>query len=77
MTEDGRRTLDDLGYGETAAVASYLETGPARRFMALGLVPGAMVTAMRPAPLGDPVEYAVKGSRLSMRKSDASSIVVD
>ena len=77
MTEDGRKTLDDLGMGESASVASYLETGPARRFMALGLVPGAVVTAMRPAPLGDPIEYAVKGSRISMRKSDASSIIVD
>ena len=76
MTEDGRRTLEDIEYGETAAVASYLEIGAARRFMALGLVPGAIVTAMRPAPLGDPVEYAVKGSRLSMRSSDASKIVV-
>lgn len=77
MTEDGRRTLGDLAIGESAAVASYLEIGPARRFMALGLVPGAMVTAMRLAPLGDPIEYAVKGSRISMRRSDASSIVVD
>ena len=77
MTEDGRRTLGDLERGESAAVASYLETGAARRFMALGLVPGAIVTAIRPAPLGDPVEYAVKGSRLSMRRTDASSIVVD
>lgn len=77
MTEDGRRTLDDLGMGESASVSTYLETGPARRFMALGLVPGAVVTAMRPAPLGDPVEYAVKGSRLSMRQVDASQIIVD
>lgn len=63
--------------GETASVATYLETEPARRFMALGLVPGAAVTAMRPAPLGDPVEYAVKGSRLSMRQADASTIIID
>ncbi len=75
-TSNGR-TLGDLGMGESGAVGGYLEAAAARRFMALGLVPGAVVTAMRAAPLGDPIEYAVKGSRVSMRRSDAASITLD
>lgn len=73
----GRRTLGDLDIGESGAVAGFLESAAARRFMALGLVPGAVVTAMRTAPLGDPVEYAVKGSRVSMRRTDAASITLE
>jgi len=45
-----RRTLADLNIGESATVESFLDTVPARRFMALGLVPGAIVTAIRLAP---------------------------
>lgn len=71
-----RRTLGDLGVGESAIVESYLDVGRARRCMALGLVPGAVVTVVRRAPLGDPVEYSVKGSRICIRRSDASSILI-
>jgi len=42
----------------------------------MGLIPGVEVTAIRVAPLGDPVEFAVMGSRISIRRSDADAILV-
>ncbi|MCH2172661.1 ferrous iron transport protein A [Myxococcota bacterium] len=44
------------------------------RLLALGFVPGSEVRAIRRAPLGDPVEYQVRGTRVCLRKSEASLI---
>jgi ferrous iron transport protein A len=43
----------------------------------MGLVPGAEVTAVRAASLGDPVEYRIKGTAIAMRRSDASKVLVE
>jgi ferrous iron transport protein A len=42
----------------------------------MGMVPGADVEAVRAAPLGDPVEYRVKGYALSLRRAEAGLIEV-
>jgi len=47
-----------------------------RRLMELGLVPGTRVELVGVAPLGDPLELLVRGSSLSIRKSEASVIRV-
>jgi len=43
----------------------------------MGLVPGAEVSVLRTAPLGDPVEYRIKGAAVSMRRSDANTVLVE
>lgn len=43
----------------------------------MGLVPGAEVTVLRKAPLGDPTEYRVKGTAVALRRSDADTILVE
>ena len=48
-----------------------------RRMLDMGLVPGAQVSVLRTAPLGDPVEYLVKGTAISMRRSDANTVLVE
>ena len=48
-----------------------------RRLMELGLVPGTSVRVVRSAPLGDPIELAVRGVRLSVRRSEARLIHVE
>jgi len=71
-------TLADLPHGGTAVVRGYTD-GPItrRRFIEMGLVPGTRVTRLRTAPLGDPVQYAVFGSRFSLRRRDAAFLVVE
>lgn len=71
-------SLGELSPGSHARVVEIRGTGKhQRRILDMGLVPGAQVSVVRTAPLGDPVEYLVKGSAVSMRRSDASTVLVD
>lgn len=47
-----------------------------RRFLEMGLVKGETVTAMKQAPLGDPIQYQVKGYNISLRLTDSEKIIV-
>jgi len=52
--------------------------GPTMRMiMDMGITKGCAVTIRKVAPLGDPIEVTVRGYELTLRKSDASNIVVD
>lgn len=52
--------------------------GPLRqRMMDMGMVPGAEIKVVRVAPLGDPIEYELKGYHLSLRHREAQHILVD
>ncbi|MCL1600724.1 MAG: ferrous iron transport protein A [Actinomycetia bacterium] len=68
--------LGQLQIGSTAVVVGYSADVALRRFAEMGFVPGSRVTAMRTAPLGDPIEYAVMGSRVSIRRRDADLVLV-
>ncbi len=47
-----------------------------RRFIEMGIVKGEMIRVERHAPLGDPIEYFVKGYHLALRKEEAAQIEV-
>ena len=71
-------TLDTLRVGQEGVVVRVGSLGPAkRRMMDMGLVPGTPVTVRRVAPLGDPIEFTVKGYSLSLRKSEAREVIVE
>lgn len=77
--EDGEMntTLGDMKPGEKAKV---LRVGAAvvnKRLMEMGLTRGAMLTVVRVAPLGDPVEVRVRGYNLSLRKTEAKAVEVE
>ena len=82
MTENsdlsnGNVTLSSLGVGESGIIVRLNFKGAIRqRLMAMGLVRGETITVERVAPLGDPLEYLVKGYHLSLRRSEASQIIV-
>ncbi|MEN6444302.1 MAG: FeoA family protein [Methanoregula sp.] len=70
-------TLDRIAPPDTCRVVMVPARGPVRqRLLALGFVPGAIIEAVRAAPLGDPIEYKVKGACISLRKEDARLISV-
>jgi ferrous iron transport protein A len=74
---DGVITLDRIAPPGTCRVVMVPARGPIRqRLLAFGFVPGAVVKAVRTAPLGDPIEYKVKGCNISLRKEDARLISV-
>lgn len=71
------RTLDTLRQGERARVAEVVGTDSiAVRLMEMGLVEGEEIENLGSAPLGDPVEYLIRGYRLSLRQSEARRVTV-
>jgi len=69
--------LSDLAPGARARVTAVEGHGPSeRRLMDLGLLPGTRVRAVRRAPLGDPVEFELRGYRLCLRRRDAACVHV-
>lgn len=73
----GGCSLDQLAAGERGIIET-VDCTPvvARRLMELGLVPGTTIELVRRAPLGDPIEVAVRGVRLSLRGAEARKIHV-
>jgi len=70
-------TLDQIKPGTTVKVAHIRGKGAARRrILDMGIVPGAEVKVIRKAPMGDPIEFEVKGYNLSMRKTEAALVIV-
>lgn len=70
--------LGGLAVGRRARVTDVRGDGRhQRRMLDMGLVPGARVAVIRAAPLGDPVEYRIKGTAVAMRRTDADSILVE
>jgi Fe2+ transport system protein FeoA len=72
--------LNKLRPGESGRVAKIedsLEERLASRIMALGFVPGTRVEVVRKAPLGDPVQFELRGSRISLRASEARHVLVE
>jgi ferrous iron transport protein A len=71
------KTLDSLRPGDRARVAEISgEDAIAIRLMEMGLVAGAEIEHLGAAPLGDPVEFMIRGYRLSLRRSEAQRVQV-
>ena len=71
-------TLDELPQGKSADVVKVGGEGPLRQhFLDMGLIPGAEVTFIKFAPLGDPMELMVEGYELTLRVEDAKKIAID
>ena len=72
------KTLRDVPCRQTVRVTKLEGEGAVkRRIMDMGITKGAQVFVRKVAPLGDPVEVTVRGYELSLRKSDASKILVE
>lgn len=70
-------TLDQLSAGETGRVKKVGGDGQIRRrLMDMGITSGVEIAMIKASPLGDPVEYRVRGYHLSLRKSEARLIEV-
>jgi len=71
-------TLDTLKAGVSAKLLDIDPCNGLRlRLMEMGLTPGADISVLRVAPMGDPIEIMVRGTRLSIRKREAALIRCD
>ncbi|MCL2679733.1 MAG: ferrous iron transport protein A [Dehalococcoidia bacterium] len=72
------RTLKEIKPGVTVRVTKIGGEGALkRRIMEMGVTKGTDVMVRKVAPLGDPIEIAVRGYELSLRKADAELIEVE
>ena len=78
MAEAGQdKTLRDVAIGETATVRRLVGEGALKRHITdMGITKGVEVFVRKVAPLGDPIEVTVRGYELSLRKSEAESVLV-
>ena len=71
-------TLKELGIRESAVITEVGGEGELRQhFLDMGVIPGAEVTVIKYAPMGDPVELMIHGYELTLRLEDAARIEVE
>ncbi|MBR6703076.1 MAG: ferrous iron transport protein A [Clostridia bacterium] len=69
--------LSNLEIGERGTVVAVNGEGAIRRrLFDMGITPGAEVYLRKKAPLGDPIEIAIRGYELTLRKSEASHVEI-
>ena len=70
--------LSDLELNKIAVIEGFQDCSKTvrKKLLTYGLTPGTPCTVVRAAPLGDPIEINVRGFNLSLRKSEASCILV-
>ncbi|MES2790198.1 MAG: FeoA family protein [Planctomycetota bacterium] len=70
-------TLDTLSVGQSAQITEIQgDDAIAIRLMEMGLTEGEMIHVLAVAPLGDPVEYEIRGYRLSLRRTEARRVQI-
>lgn len=70
-------TLKELETGKSADILSVGGEGALRQhFLDMGLIPGAEVTMVKFAPMGDPMELKIHGYELTLRVADADKISI-
>ncbi len=70
-------TLKELKPGETGKIDAVGGEGALRQhFLDMGMIPGAEVTFVKTAPMGDPMEFQLHGYELTLRIADAEKISV-
>jgi len=69
--------LSELPIGGRAKVVNVSSTdGIGVRLLEMGLIPGVEVQLLGTAPLGDPLEFELRGYRLSLRKAEAARVEI-
>lgn len=72
------KKLSELNIGETGQIKIVEGEGRIRRrLFDMGITPGAKVYLRKKAPLGDPIEITLRNYELTLRKDEASCIVME
>lgn len=71
------RSAADLANGESALVVGITEADEvSRRLLEMGVTPGVEIRRLGAAPLGDPLEFELRGYRLSLRRQEAEHVEI-
>ena len=77
VPERNEMNLSELGIGESAVITKVGGENALRlHLLDMGLIPHTQVTLIKVAPMGDPLEFRIRGYDLTLRKEDAANITV-
>ena len=69
--------LNELKAGQSARIETVGGEGALRQhFLDMGVIPGAEITLVKLAPMGDPMELRIHGYELTLRLADAAKIEI-
>lgn len=68
--------LSSLQPGERAVIESFTDADLSLKLLEMGCTPGEEITLEKTAPLGDPIAIRISGYELSLRLSEAATILV-
>lgn len=71
------RSAADLEIGQSASVVRIAGSDAvSRRLLEMGVTPGVEIRRLGAAPLGDPLEFELRGYRLSLRRKEAEQVEI-
>ncbi len=68
--------LSQLTVGKKGIIKEFTDLEMSVKLMEMGCLPGEEISIQRIAPLGDPIAINVSGYQLSLRKREASTIIL-
>ena len=72
------KKLNEFSIGESGIIKLVEGEGKIRRrLFDMGVTPGAHVTLVKKAPLGDPLEATIRGYQLTLRKNEAEFVTLE
>ena len=70
-------TLDKLPIGQQAEIEQFTDHDLSLKLLEMGCTPGEIITMISHAPLGDPISIKIDNYLLSLRKKEASTVLVN
>lgn len=74
------KTLLDAQPNEEVTIKSLNSNGDSdlrRHLLGMGFVKGSKIKMEKPAPLGDPIKFKIKGYSVCLRKDEAKNIEIE
>ena len=68
--------LTELKPGQQAIISQFASDEVSLKLLEMGCIPGEKILVEQIAPLGDPISISISGYSLSLRLSEADSILV-
>ena len=73
-----QKNMSEFAIGESGRIVKVEGEGKVRhRLFDMGLTPGAEVYLRKKAPMGDPLEFTIRGYELSLRKDEAQFVLCE
>jgi len=70
-------SLDQLQKGQKAIIRSFKNEALSSKLIEMGCLPGETVELSKKAPLGCPFAIHIAGYELSLRKEEASTVLIE